>query len=91
MKNTKGFTLVEILIIVSLIGILASVSIPMFNRMYQNAVDTKVEVELFSINTAIAMYYGANNMFPSHIKDLEGYVNISNIEQKYTLNPNLGG
>ncbi len=89
--NNKGFTLIEIMIVVFIIGILLAISIPIANRMHEDAQSAITKSELTSINTAIVMYYGLNGVFPTKIEQLEDYIGIKNIGQKYELNPNLGG
>lgn len=61
MKNKKGFTLIEILIVVLIIGILAAVAVP----QYQLASDKAKYAAMMNITRAIAdsneRYYQANN------------------------------
>ncbi|TDI96967.1 MAG: prepilin-type N-terminal cleavage/methylation domain-containing protein [Deltaproteobacteria bacterium] len=90
-QDNKGFTLTEITIVVSIIGVLLAISVPIANRMREDAQSTKTKSELLSINTAIVMYYGLNGEFPTDIIQLEDYVGVKNIAQKYKLNPNIGG
>jgi len=52
MHNTKGFTLLELLIVVAIIGVLAAVGIPMYNGYIT---DTKIAVAKKNFDTVVAL------------------------------------
>ena len=51
-KLEKGFTLIELMIVVAIIGILAAIAIPNFNRFQARAKQAEVRTNLKSIFTA---------------------------------------
>ncbi len=55
MKNKKGFTLVEIMIVVAIIGLLAAVGIPSIMNAMSNAEDRMKEKNIASVEKAIGM------------------------------------
>ena len=56
MSNRKGFTLVELLVVVAIIGVLASIAIPRFTDATATANGAKIQADLRSIDSAIMIY-----------------------------------
>lgn len=78
--NKKGFTLVELMIVVVIIGILAAIAIPMYSS-YTNKSKTKAaQADLKNIFTAIDTYKQEHGVYPSEPKPTEA---ISDWDTKY--------
>ncbi len=72
-KNaTKGFTLVELLIVVAIIGVLSTVGIPTFRKMVQKAKKSEAKVALGGLYTAETAFYSEYGAYGSFL-DKIGY------------------
>jgi type IV pilus assembly protein PilA len=62
-KGKKGFTLIELMIVVAIIGILAAIAIPNFLRFQAKSKQSEAKTNLGGIFTAQTSYFGENNVF----------------------------
>jgi len=62
-KNVRGFTLIELMIVVAIIGILAAIAIPNFLRYQLRAKSGEAAVNLAAIKTSEIAYFGTNDDF----------------------------
>ena len=73
MKNqNRGFTLVEIMIVVVIIGLLASMAIPAFQKVRTNSQDKAVLNNARQLSGASDQYYLENGVSSCMLSDLIG-------------------
>ena len=63
MKSTKGFTLVELVIVIVIVGILSVVAVPVYKGYTKKAMATEGKALLGAINTSQKVYFAEWNMF----------------------------
>ncbi len=67
-RNQKGFTLVELVIVMAVIAVILSVVIPNLRGMQQESQLTKAEGELNTLKTAVTSFWRNNsNTYPANI------------------------
>ena len=71
-----GFTLIEVLIVVTLVVILASVGMSTYVNSIQHAREAVLKEDLFRMRDAIDQFYADKNAYPQSLQDLvsEGYL-----------------
>ena len=74
--ESRGFTLVEILIVVSIIGILVSIAIPIYQKSLIRTKESVLRNNLFTLRTVIDNYTYDKQKAPQALQDLvtEGYL-----------------
>ncbi len=71
-KQNRGFTLVEIMIVVVIIGLLASMAIPAFQKVRTNSQDKAVLNNARQLSAASDQYYLENGVSTVTLSDLIG-------------------
>jgi prepilin-type N-terminal cleavage/methylation domain-containing protein len=59
-KNQKGFTLIELMIVIAIIGILAAIAIPNFISYRKRSYNTAANSDMKNVYTAAQAYYTDN-------------------------------
>jgi len=62
-KGKKGFTLIELMIVVAIIGILAAIAIPNFLKFQSKSKQSEAKGNLKGIYTAETAYFGEQNTY----------------------------
>ncbi len=71
--GNKGFTLIEILIVVMVLGILAMVIVPQITVSTQDAKTSTLETNLAALRNAIELYYVQHdNKYPGEVDEADG-------------------
>ena len=69
--NKKGFTLLELLVVVLIIGILAAVALPQYQRAVEKSTATQALSIIKTIYHSIEDYYLVHNDFPNSFDELD--------------------
>ena len=72
--HQHGFTLIEIMVVVVILGILAAIIIPRISDRPEQARRTKAIMDIKSIETALSLYQMDNGSYPSTEQGLEALV-----------------
>ena len=62
-----GFTLVELLIVVVILGVLAAIAIPQFSASTDDSKAAALDATLSNLRTAIELYYQQHGSYPSAV------------------------
>jgi type IV pilus assembly protein PilA len=81
-NNSKGFTLIELMIVIAIIGILAAIAIPNFISYRNKAYCSKAETDAQNIIAALASYFA----HPDH-SDIPSIAELK-VHEELVLNNN---
>lgn len=74
-KRSAGFTLIEVMVVVVILGILAAIIVPKIMSRPEQARRVKVKQDILAIQSALDLYKLDNGMYPSTDQGLQALVN----------------
>jgi prepilin-type N-terminal cleavage/methylation domain-containing protein len=85
-KNKKGFTLIELVVVIGILGVLALLITPNVVNRIDEAKETVLMANIKVLNNAIKMYYTMEGTYPSG-EDVPGV--ISELKNKGYLDEDI--
>ena len=75
-RNEQGFTLIELMVVVIIIGILVAIAVPLYGGVQARARDNACMANVRTLNGAAAMYQAEMDEFPGTVDVLveEGFI-----------------
>tara|TARA_B100000767_G_scaffold139947_1_gene132244 strand:+ start:48 stop:485 length:438 start_codon:yes stop_codon:yes gene_type:complete len=79
-NKALGFTLLEVMIVLVIIGIIASMVVPNLMGSQDTAREQKAVIDIGSLETALGMYRSQNYNYPTTEQGLEALVSQTDVE-----------
>lgn len=80
MSKNKGFTLVELMVVILIVGILAAASIPLMRGRVDSAKWAEASATAGTIRSAVRVYFMEHNGDKDKMKDVTGSLSDANIQ-----------
>lgn len=70
LRNRRGFTLIELMIVITVVGILAAISVPSYKLAVIKAREAVLKEQLYNFVTVIDQYYADKGKYPDTLQQL---------------------
>ncbi len=93
LRMQRGFTLIELMIVVAIIGILAAIAYPSYDEYVKRGNRTEGQAFLSDVAARQERYYSQNHVYVTDVDDIEdlGLSSANSPTDKYTIGLAAGG
>lgn len=70
MRHERGFTLIELIIVVTIIGILAAIAVPAMRTAPIRAKEAALKADLYTLRSCIDQFHGDRGRWPTSLEEL---------------------
>ena len=87
MHNQKGFTLIELMIVVAIIGILVAIAFPLYANIQARARVAKAQADARTLASAVVVYSAHVGTLPGALTDLTSATTVGGVTAGPFVNP----
>lgn len=78
-KNEKGFTLVELMVVVVIIGILVAIAVPIYNNVQGRAEEAAIEANERTLDGAWMVYQADQGTWPTEYITVDSFIDDDSV------------
>lgn len=89
--DEAGFSMLELILYAAIVSILVAIAVPKYDAAVATANTARVQSDLQTLDSAIAMYYAQYGEYPKNVNDLSPYLSHSEAIKPPTGRINIKG
>lgn len=79
LKNMRGFTMIEVLVVITMIGIMATIFVPKITSQLDKPKKSRAMIEIKTMKNALDIYFAENNAYPITAENVAKVMNENGV------------